>query len=151
MALATCGLLRDWVNSAVGHLNDASSAAADTGTPAGVRAAFLEAVAGVQPILESWPETLEETLPGETDEVVALRADLEARSVEALEVLSDMEQRVRAWPDDDTETRNARTQQAFIWFEGVLAEMKPDLRPYEGRALGQAFSSEEACELTIRP
>jgi hypothetical protein len=149
VAVATCEMLRGWVNDSGAAMNEAASRAAEA--PTEVRAAFAEAILDVEILLRAWPSTVEETIEGAEEIVVALRSDLIRRSAEALEVLADMGELVASWPDDDTETRNARTQQAFIGFEAVMAEMRPDAGPYRGTTLGDAFATEEACELTIRP
>lgn len=151
VAESACRELVAWMNTAAAEMNEASTQAADARTPVQVREAFLEAIASVEGLLNEWPDAVASSISGAEGAVATLRSDLVDRSAEAREVLAAMVEEISMWPDDDTETRNARTQQAFIRFEGVIAEMKPDLPPYEGTTLGRAIAQADECELVFRP
>jgi hypothetical protein len=149
-AAVACSFLRGVTNSLVDIINEASAAAAETPAPVERRQAFLDAVAAAEAQVTALADAAEAELGAVGEGPAALAADLARRSGAALIRLRDMRSDVAAWPDDDTETRGARTQQAFIWFEGVLASLKPDLAAYRDSSFGAAVAAEDDCSLTFR-
>jgi hypothetical protein len=149
-AAVACSFLRGVTNGLVDIINEASAAAAETPAPVERRQAFLDAVAAAEAEVTELADVAEAELAAVGEGPAALAADLARRSGAALIRLGDMRSDVAAWPDDDAETRGARTQQAFIWFEGVLASLKPDLATYRDSPFGAAVAADDDCSLTFR-